>query len=141
MTPMPETRIITGGSMAPPLDAAKITEYRKLAEGAPDQVKEGMTTLLAMADSYAKGPAAKAAGTKAGTAHASGMGNVVPLEDAEVKRLWDVVPWNEELEMYGKIFERIDPSSSKKLRDAAFHLLWLGRELFLDREPRFMPPK
>lgn len=138
---MAETRTYTGGSMAPPLDAAKVAAYRKLADAAPEQVKGAMTALLDMADAYLGGPAAKAAGKSRGTPHPSGAGMVVPLEDDEVKRLWDVVPWDEELTMYAGVFDRIDPASEKDLRNAAFHLLWLGRELFLDREPRFAPPK
>jgi hypothetical protein len=134
-------RTYVGGSMAPPLDAAKLAAYRKLAEDAPEQAGGAMAALLDMADAYLGGPAAKDRGKKAGTPHPSGAGAVVPLDDAEVKRLWDVVPWNEELEMYAKVFDAIDPIAEKKLRDAAFHLLWLGRELFLDREPRFATPK
>ena len=138
---MAETRTYVGGSMAPPIDAAKLAAYTKMIKDAPEQVQDAMTTLLDMADLYLKGPAAKAAGKARGTPHPSGVGNVVPLEDAEVKRLWDAVPWDEELQMFAAVFDRIDPVAEKDLRNAAFHLLWLGRELFLDREPRFAPPK
>jgi hypothetical protein len=70
-----------------------------------------------------------------GTPHPSGRGVIVPLEDAEIQRIWDVVPWMEELKMYGQLFEKISATEQRDLRNAAFHLLWFGKELCSDREP------
>ncbi len=70
-----------------------------------------------------------------GDPHPCGRGTIIPLEDAEIQRIWDVVPWAEELDLYGRLFDRIDPVATRDLRKAAFHLLWYGRELCADREP------
>lgn len=120
-----------GGSFAPPLDAAKLAEYKALAAAAEEKVREGMTALIKMVETFRETPAS----TQTGKPHPSGRGLVVPLDEAEVKRIWDVVPWQEELDLYAGWFDKIDPVKLKPLRDAAFHLLWYGRELFLDREP------
>lgn len=127
-----------GGSFAPPLDPEKLKSYREAAKDAPPQVAEAMETLARMADAYHARPRPRA-GVKApaGVPHPSGAGVVRALPKEEVDRLFDAVPWREELDMYAKLFDAIDPAGRKGLRDAAFHLLWLGYELVRDREPIF----
>lgn len=125
------TRI--GGSFAPALDAKGLAAYRKLAADAPPQVAEGMRVLADMLEFYRKGP--EGSRSTRSTPHPSGRGTIVTLPDDEVKRIWDAVPWDDDLDMYAKVFDRIDPVAQKELRNAAFHLLWFGRELFLDRVP------
>lgn len=128
---MPEVIPHVGGSFAPPLTAAKVAEYRELAETATPQVRGEMLKLCDMADLFHETPASKAKGTP----HASGKGTVVPLHADEVKRIWDAVPWKDEITGYlAPLFDTI-PASQKPLRDAAHHLLWLAGELTLDREP------
>lgn len=123
---MAKTRF--GGSFAPPLDS--LEPYKSLAATAPEQVKDYMTKLIVMLETFRQTPDS----TLPGSPHPSGRGNIVPLDDAEVKRIWDVVPWSEELDAMAVVFDRIGPEQ-KPLRDAAFHLLWFGRELCADREP------
>lgn len=120
-----------GGSFAPPLTPAKLKQYVELAADASPQVTEAMAVLADAVEAYWKHKPSK----QAGTAHPSGRGFIVPLEPETIKALDSAVPWNEELEMYAKVFDRIDPVAQRDLRNAAFHLLWFGRELFLDREP------
>jgi len=132
-TENPPSRV--GGTFAPPLDENRLAAYRELAEKADAPVADAMNVLLKMVDAYHERPATKKGkAAAAGTPHPSGMGLVVQLPPEEVERIWDAVPWDHELEMYGKLFDGIDPAN-KALRDAAFHLQWYGRELFLDREP------
>jgi hypothetical protein len=127
-----------GGSFAPPIDDKTLASYRKIADDAPPQVAGGMKVLADMLDLYHGGEVGKAT---RGTRRPTRRGVVVKLPTVanlpgdEVKRIWDAVPWGEELEMYAAIFDRIDPGSQKELRDAAFHLLWFGWELFHDRVP------
>ena len=59
---------------------------------------------------------------------------MVPLEEAEVERIFDVVPWDHELDAIQSLFDGIPPEK-RDLRNAAFHLLWFGKELVKDREP------
>lgn len=120
-----------GGSFAPPLPAEKLVAYKALAETADPQTKEAMSVLAKMLEEFRKTPESKAKGTP----HPSGLGQIVLLEGEEIKRMWEHVPWQEELDMYAALFDKIDPVGQKELRDAAHHLLWFGRELCLDREP------
>lgn len=122
-----------GGSFAPPLEAAKLKEYRELAEEADPQVKHAMNTLCDCVAAYHKAGKRK---SKAGTPHPSGAGMIRGLHDDTVAELDQHVPWGEELDMFAKWFDSIPSAGKQKaLRDAAHHLLWYGRELFLDREP------
>jgi hypothetical protein len=120
-----------GGSFAPPLDAAKLSAYEALANTADPQVRDAMLALVRMARKFNETPPSD----EPGTPHPSGRGRAVPLKAAEIERIEDVVPWQEELDMFASLFDRIDARTQKALRDAAFHLLWLARELGLDREP------
>jgi hypothetical protein len=120
-----------GGSFAPPLDAAKLAEYVTLAQAAPEQIGEAMLKLCDMVALFQETPASSAEEKP----HPVGVGHIQHLEEAEIKRIWDAVPWKEECEMYAALFEKIDPQQDKPLRDAAFHLLWFAYELTADREP------
>lgn len=120
-----------GGSFAPPLTAEKLAAYRTLAETAEPEAKDAMQKLLLMAETFQMTGESKLGGTP----HPSGRGTVVPLEEAEKERIFDVVPWEKELRMYGQVFETISHETHPDLRNAAFHLLWYGKELCLDREP------
>lgn len=122
-----------GGSFAPPLPDAKLAEYEQLAASAPPQVTDYMRQLIAMMRKFRETPES----TRPGTPHpVSGLGlMIVPLEAKEVERIWDHVPWPQECDVMGSVFEAIDNATHKPLRDAAFHLLWFARELCADREP------
>lgn len=120
-----------GGSFAPPLPAAKLAEYRTLAEGATGPVREAMGKLCDMVALFQETPASSLPGKP----HPSGRGVIVPLDEAEVKRIWDAVPWAEENAMYMGLFGAIPAETHKPLRDAAHHLLWFAVELEKDREP------
>jgi hypothetical protein len=120
-----------GGSFAPPLPPERLEEYKALAESADPQTADGMRGLIKMLEIFNETPRSR----EAGRPHPVGRGVIVPLEEAEVKRIWDVAPWREELDMLAGVFDRLDPVAQKALRDAAFHLLWFGYELTMDREP------
>lgn len=62
---------------------------------------------------------------------------VIPLEDEQIKQLWDATPWMRELNLLSTpqddgLFDKIKGTN---LRNAAFHLLWYAKEISLDREP------
>lgn len=120
-----------GGSFAPPLDAAKLATYCELAKTAPEQIGEAMTKLIDMVGLFYETPPS----TAEAKPHPVGIGVIQKLEEAEIKRIWDAVPWQEECEMYARLFDKIDPVKDKPLRDAAHHLLWFAVELTNDREP------
>lgn len=128
-----------GGFFAPPLTNSKIEEYKRLAKDAPRSIREEMEKLCYMVEVFWETPES----TKSSTPHGSGVGFVTPLEQSKVERMWDLVPWSDEVpgdhvnecEMLGRLFDGIDPTTHKPLRDAAFHLLWYAVELSKDREP------
>lgn len=118
-----------GGSFAPPLDADKLAAYRQAAETADAPTKDAMLALVNMVECFQQ----TAPSRQPGTPHPSGRGVIVPLEADEVARIWDLVPWDHELDAMAGLFDRLDGNSP--LRTPAFHLLWYARELAKDREP------
>jgi hypothetical protein len=119
-----------GGSFAPPLSTEKLTEYRQIIEAeAPADLKDQLLSLCTMVETFQQTPES----TNGKAKHPAGAGYVQPLEDAEIKRIWDVVPWDWEI---AAIQSRCDQLPAKSpIRNAAFHLLWFAVELTNDREP------
>ena len=125
MTQLP-TRI--GGSFAPPLDSSKLSTYRSLAKSAPEEARGYMETLCDMMEIYHDEDESK----NESAPHPSGLGTITMLEEDQIKRLWDHVPWPRECDAMQHCFEELPPG---ELRNAAFHLLWYGKELADDRQP------
>ncbi len=119
---------------APPLTDPLLAKYRKLAEGLPagDRIRDGMLTCLACVEAWWKLPESKAKPAARMKTLGGSEADVVPLEDGHVKKLWDVTPWVDELDVLGKVFDGLPPGD---LRNAAYHLLWYAMEITLDREP------
>lgn len=126
---------------APEITKEKLAEYEKLIETqAKGQIAEEMTKLAGMVKKFLETPASK---TKAQVVPMMAVkdgkeissAKCVPLEDKEVERMWDEVPYDDECDRLGVLFDKISNASNKPLRDAAFHLLWYARELTRDREP------
>lgn len=121
-----------GGSFAPPLNAAKLAEYRALAESASPEVKDAMLGLCKMMAAWHQQPVSALPGKP----HpATARANIVLLEPPTIKELWEHVPWPKECNYMAELFEEIPNDTQKPLRDAAFHLLWFAKELSIDREP------
>jgi len=120
-------RKLMGGSFAPPIDDARLSAYEALIPSDDRQVADYMTSLLAMVSKFRETPESKAAGSPHPV-----VGTIIPLEDAEIQRIWDVVPYKEECDAIGAVFERLPTGD---VRNAAFHLLWYAYELTNDREP------
>lgn len=131
-SPRPGMKTWIGGSFAPPLDTDKLTRYRELADTAvSSQVREVLHKLCDMVAKFWETPKS----SLSGVSHPSGRGLIINLEDDEIKRIWDYVPYDKENKMYAELFDTIDARTNKELRDAAFHLLWFAVELEKDREP------
>ena len=128
-----------GGSFAPPLTPEKIAAYRGLAETAPTAVRDAVRQLCDMAELFQQTPPS----SRPGTPHPSGRGVKVPLEQSEIDRIWDAVPWDDEVPgdhvnecaVLARLFDGISNEDNEPLRNAAFHLLWYAKELARDREP------
>lgn len=110
-----------GGTFAPPLDRARLERYRQLAESANGQVRETMLKLCDMLDLFWQTPAS----TEPSTPHPVGMGVIIPLTKDEIDRIWDAVPWADEIKMYAALFEPIQADvvarNSRRIED------WQGR--------------
>jgi hypothetical protein len=118
-----------GGSFAPPLDKTKLAEYEKLGATIEDrQTADYFKSLVAMLRHFWKTPESKLPGSP----HPSGVGTIVPLEQAEIERIWNAVPWSQECDVIGVVFDKLETGP---IRNAAYHLLWYARELTADREP------
>jgi hypothetical protein len=119
-----------GGSFAPPLDATKLSEYRSLITAyAPVHLQERLLGLCKMVEVFNETPASALPGKP----HPAGRGMIVNLEQPEIDRIWDLVPWEDELVGLQSELDKLAPDSP--VRNAAFHLLWFGKELTKDREP------
>jgi len=149
------SKTLIGGSFALPLSDEMLAEYEVLAKECADRKAAGyMTELCRMLRVFRETPESSAKPRKHPVA-----GLMVPLEEAEVQRIWDFVPWAEECDLMGAAFDKLQAGEcaenarllevyrigggvgpepallDTKMRDAAFHLLWFARELEKDREP------
>lgn len=121
-----------GGSFPPPLTDEKLSEYRTLAESEPaSPVRDAILTLLKCCENWWN---LSESTTQVIRKHSSGVGSIVPLSKENMAALDNDIPWGHELESIQGLFDGIDPAK-KELRNAAFHLLWHVKELYLDREP------
>lgn len=142
-----------GGSFAPPLSDAKLTEYEALAKQCEDRKAAGyMADLCKMLRVFRETPESPEKPRKHPV-----IGVMIPLQEAEVQRIWDHVPWAEECDLMGAAFDKLQAGECAEnarrlevaklsggdkpelldtsMRNAAFHLLWFARELEQDREP------
>lgn len=151
--PEPEIRA-PGGSFAPEITAETIAKYKAIAPDPTTQVGDHFASLLTMVETFIQTPPSS---LPAIGPHPSGFGKaaIVPLAEDEKRRIWDVVPWEDELNAIAAVFAKLPPgghfvaddTAPKKrrfvvtdqaafeLRGAAHHLLWYGFELTYDREP------
>ncbi len=145
-----------GGSFAPRLTASLLKAYRAIAATAPPPIADAIGKLCDMGALFIETPDSK----KPGQPHPVGMGVIVELEDAEKERIFDVVPWPHEVEMYKLLLDRLPdtrddienarlnqeskargeggvPIEQKKVtvKLAFGHLVWYAAELAHDREP------
>lgn len=119
--------------MAPDITPTKLVLYRELAQVAETSVKEVMLKLCDMIGHFRKTPESKLPGLPVQFMNAgTKVAMAVPLEQDEIIRIWDYVPYQDEIDVYGTRFDKLPLGD---LRDAAFHLLWFATELTKDREP------
>lgn len=120
-----------GGTFAPPLTDELLASYRSL-KPTDGPVGDALETLLKCVEKWWELPESQGTAVRR---HPVGVGTIVPLEQNIADALWDLIPWDHELNAIQSLFDTIDATSSKPLRDAAFHLLWFVKELNNDREP------
>lgn len=128
-----EQKTLAGGSFAPPLTDELLAKYRHMIDSLDNlsQVYDCMNKLHKCCAAWWDLPESDTAGPQT---HMTGAR--VQLLDGPVRaKLFDLIPWMEELDVMGTVLDKIDPSSHRDLRNAAFHLLWHAKELCLDREP------
>jgi hypothetical protein len=118
---------LVGGSFAPPISDEQITSYEAMAKSADRRVSQYMLELVKMLRVFRQTPDS----TLPGSPHPV-KGVMIPLENTEIERIWEYVPWPEECDVIDGVFASLP---SGELRNAAYHLLWFARELTKDREP------
>jgi hypothetical protein len=113
---------------APAITDEKLARYKKLAQSCESKLAgESMVELITMLETFRQTPESGQPMKR----DVCGL-PVQPLDATEVERIWDVVPWRDELKLMTKRFHGI---TDQETRDAAFHLAWYGYELTNDREP------
>jgi len=120
-----------GGTSAPPLSDEKLASYRTLIETTSNETRLGdyLRQVLNCVERWWELP--ESAGTPE-KMHPSGSGVIVELTKEIQKELFDLIPWEKDIESIQAEFETL-PNGD--LRNCAFHLLWHVKELNLDREP------
>jgi len=121
-------QVIVGGSFAPKLTAGEVHAMSPLFSECDAEVKDVVGILSRCVLTFLETPESRLPGMP----HPSGVASVVPLEEDEKRRIFDVVPWSWECDTYGRVLDRLPLGNA---RNAAYHLLWYARELTVDREP------
>lgn len=98
-----------GGSFAPPLSDETLAAYKTLAEELPvdSPTRDAMLKLHACCSQWWELPESTGTITQA-RKHASGVGNIIDLDDEHKKALWEAIPWEHELEAYKKLFNKLE---------------------------------
>jgi hypothetical protein len=117
---------------APPLTEEALGRYRKLIDDvrAKTELRATLEAVYACCEAWCRAPQARPMRTRKGVKPA-----VVPLTPEVKEALRDKLPTPQDLQKCSEVFEAIDASADKPLRDAAFHLLWHATELRCGREP------
>lgn len=144
MSQQPVRFAIMGRSFAPPITPQKLAEYRALGESLPTgQVREVILLLCQMVEVFQQTPMSKEPPVLApgcpmrvviGENQKGQLVNVydIPLEQKEVERIWDYVPWPSEIAMYRDLLKTVPPGP---VYEALGYLIWYATELAKDREP------
>lgn len=140
-----ESRAMPVACLAPPLTDSKLEQYRGIiTKSSEGPVKDAATKLLVCVETWWNLPESKRTdGPRLKLLHRPTQGQervektieLVPIEKDHQKTLYDLIPWDYELNAMDALFDSVPNDTQKELRDAAFHLLWFVRELNLDREP------
>lgn len=119
--------------LAPPLSDDKLAAYVNLATSQPDgPVRDAVCALLDCVKFWWELPES----TLEGVSHPSGRGKSIPLTDELKAKLFDLIPWDHELDGIQALLDKLpSEGNAAELRNAAFHLLWHVKELARDREP------
>lgn len=92
-------RKLIGGNFAPPLTDELLADYRKRVDGMkPSPEKDAIGELLTCCETWWNLP--EPAGT-ATVAHPVGRGLIVDMQEDHKQALWDLIPWEHELDAMG----------------------------------------
>jgi hypothetical protein len=122
-----------GGSFAPPLTDELLVHYEAMLStlDPKSQLADAFKICLNCCKQWWEQPESVGPGKP----HPVGVGTIVDLDAPIAAALWEHIPWDDELNVMGQVFEKIDPIAQRELRNAAHHLLWHAKELVRDREP------
>lgn len=104
-----------GGTFGHEIDEAKLARYKELAAGAPEEVRYYMNQLIEMVEVFKKTGPSKLPGTpNPATQNARTLDGrkipqslIVPLEEEEIRRIYDYVPYPKELDVISKVFDEL----------------------------------
>jgi len=122
----------TGGCFAPPLTDDLFAEYEGLLStvvlSKPSPLRDAFQTCLTAVNKWWLLP--ESSGNEEGN-HSLNI-RVVGLDQEIKDALYDLIPWDHEIEAYKAMLDGID---NPTVRNAFAHLLWHVVELNNDREP------
>lgn len=127
--------------IAPSFSDEKLAAYRTLIDGVEPKtaLRDALEKVWACAVAWweVRESHLPAITVPSGTALTRGPDvKLQKLDNGVIESLWDHVPWMDEIAVCESQFEKLSPVGAEKpLRDAAFHLSWLAKELHNDREP------
>jgi len=104
-----------GGSFAPPLTDAILAHYTQLVDGLDpkSQVGDWARYLLACVKAWWEEPES----TGEGRPHPSGRGIIIDLDSEIAKRLFDAIPWKDELKMMQAVFDGVQVEEARRNGD------------------------
>lgn len=136
-----DSNTIPVACFAQPLTDETLANYAALVAGLPaSETKDAMQDCLACVSAWWALPeSTRTDGSRLQIMHGgkSVEYSIVPLEKEHIEQLWNVTPWDRELNTLSNATDTglFDLLTDKTLRDAAFHLLWHTKEITRDREP------
>jgi hypothetical protein len=117
---------------APPLTEEALDRYRELIlkVRTKTELRMALDAVYACCEAWWQSPQREASRTRRGVKKA-----VTPLDRPTKDLLRTKLPTKADIAKCSEVFDKIDGSTDKKLRDGAFHLLWHCQELANGREP------
>lgn len=120
-----------GGSYAPRITDSDLGAYKQALDTskASPAILDAVKDLIQMVEVFYETPET----SQPPEEDTSGRLLIRRLEEDEIARIWEVVPWDYEVRALRQLFEEIPREDA--IHKAAHHLLWYAKELTEDREP------
>lgn len=104
-----------GGTFGHEITPNMLKRYKELASGAPEEVRYWMNQLITMVEVFQQTPDSKHPGTPDPCTQNARLADgtkipqalIIPLEDEEIRRIWEYVPFEKELAVISAVFDTL----------------------------------